>query len=104
MIRNFTAVLTCLICATPGASQTFFGHSNTDCIEFLRYNESSGTDISVDNWIYGYFSGRIRETGRELQIINDLNIPLYDLLRKTCSGDPNMNLQQAADIVYVIIP
>jgi len=104
MIRNFTAVLTCLICATPGASQTFFGHSNTDCIEFLRYNESSGTDISVDNWIYGYFSGRIRETGRDLQIVNNLNIPLYDLVSKTCKANPKLNLLEAADIVYVSIP
>ena len=71
MFKNFTAVLTCLMCATQGATQTFFGHSNTDCVEFLKYNETTGVDTFVGNWIEGYFSGRIRETGRDLQIVND---------------------------------
>lgn len=104
MMRNFTAVLTFLICATPGASQTFFGHSNTECIEFLKYNETTGADTFVSNWIDGYFSGRIRETGRDLKIVNDLEIPLYDLLHKTCKTDPTLTLHEAADIVYVSIP
>ena len=104
MIRNFTAVVTFLICATQGASQTFFGHSNTDCIEFLKYNETTGVDTFVSNWIDGYFSGRIRETGRDLKIVNDLDIPLYGLLLKTCKTDPTLNLHEAADIVYVSIP
>jgi len=39
-----------------------------------------------------------------MKIVNELNIPLYDLLRKTCDNDPTLNLQQAADIVYVAIP
>jgi hypothetical protein len=33
-----------------------------------------------------------------------LNIPLYDLLHKTCVNDPNLNLQEAADLVYLSIP
>jgi len=104
MVHKIVTLFIFLIFASAGVSQTMFGHSNTECIDFLEEHKKSGTDLAISNWILGYFSGRIRETGRELQIINDLNIPLYDLLRKTCSGDPNMNLQQAADIVYVIIP
>ena len=67
-------------------------------------DDENGPDPSVNSWILGYFSGRIRETNRELQIINDLNIPLYDLLHKTCVNDPNLNLQEAADFVYLSIP
>ena len=85
-------------------SQTMFGHSNTSCIEFLTEYESNPSNSAVSNWILGYFSGRIRETGRELKIVNELNIPLYDLLHKECSNNPNLTLREAADIVYTIIP
>lgn len=104
MIRTFSAFVILLICATPVTSQTMFGHANTGCIEFLQKDETAGPGPSVHSWILGYFSGRIRETNRELQIINELNIPVYDLLRKTCQSDPNLNLQKAADIVYLSIP
>ena len=93
-----------LVFANQGASQTLFGHSNTQCIKFLEIHRQNGINADVANWIHGYFSGRIRETGREMQIITELNIPLYDLLHKTCDNDPRLNLQQAADIVYVSIP
>ena len=93
-----------LVFATQSASQTFFGHSNTKCIELLENHKVNGVNTSVLNWIEGYFSGRIRETGREMQIVNELNIPMYDLLHKTCAKNPKLNLQQAADIVYVSIP
>jgi len=93
-----------LVFATQSASQTLFGHSNTKCIELLEDHKVNGINTSVLNWIDGYFSGRIRETGREMKIVNELNIPLYELLRKTCDNDPTLNLQQAADIVYVAIP
>jgi hypothetical protein len=104
MVQRTIAFFIFFIVASAGVSQTMFGHSNTGCIEFLELDKKNGTDPAIYNWIFGYFSGRIRETGRELQIINDLNIPLYDLLHKTCMGDPNINLQQAADIVYAAIP
>ena len=93
-----------LVFATQSASQTLFGHSNTKCIELLENHKVNGVNTSVLNWIEGYFSGRIRETGREMQIVNELNIPMYDLLHKTCAKNPKLNLQQAADIVYVSIP
>lgn len=104
MIRTLSTFLILITCATAGTSQTMFGHSNTECIEFLQKHETNGVDPSVNSWILGYFSGRIRETNRELQIINELNIPLYDLLHKTCVQDPNLNLQEAADNVYLSIP
>jgi hypothetical protein len=104
MMRTFSTFLILILCATSGKSQTMFGHSNTGCIEFIQTGEENGPDPSVNSWILGYFSGRIRETNRELQIINELNIPLYDLLHKTCVNDPNLNLQEAADLVYLSIP
>jgi hypothetical protein len=104
MMQHVNAFLILIICATSGASQTMFGHSNTECIEFLQADETNGPDPSVNSWIFGYFSGRIRETNRELQVINTLNIPLYDLLKKTCVSDPNLNLKEAADAVYFSIP
>ena len=93
-----------LVFATQSASQTLFGHANTSCIELLENHKVDGINTSVLNWIEGYFSGRIRETAREMQIVNELNIPIYDLLHKTCAKNPNLNLHQAADIVYVSIP
>ena len=93
-----------LVFATQSASQTLFGHSNTKCIELLEDHKVNGVNTSVLNWIDGYFSGRIRETSREMQIVNELNIPMYDLLLNTCAKNPKLNLQHAADIVYVSIP
>lgn len=104
MMQKMSTFFILLICASSGTSQTMFGHSNTECIEFIQKDETIGPDPSVNSWILGYFSGRIRETNRELQIINELNIPLYDLLHKTCVSDPNLNLQEAADYVYLSIP
>ena len=104
MTRTFSTFLILMLCATAGKSQTMFGHSNTACIEFIQAGEENGPDPAVNSWILGYFSGRIRETNRELKIINELNIPLYDLLHKTCVNDPNLNLQEAADLVYLSIP
>ena len=104
MMRTFSTFLILMLCATAGKSQTMFGHSNTECIEFIQAGEENGPDPAVNSWILGYFSGRIRETNRELKIINELNIPLYDLLHKTCVNDPNLNLQEAADLVYLSIP
>ena len=103
-MRTFSTFLILILCATSGKSQTMFGHSNTGCIEFIQTDEENGPDPSVNSWILGYFSGRIRETSRELIIINKLNIPLYDLLKKTCISDPNLNLKEAADTVYALIP
>ena len=104
MMRTLSAFLILITCTTSSTSQTMFGHSNTGCIEFIQADDENGPDPSVNSWILGYFSGRIRETNRELQIINELNIPLYDLLHKTCVNDPNLNLQEAADFVYLSIP
>ena len=104
MIRNVSAFLFLIICANSGTTQTMFGHSNTACIEFIQADEKNGPDPSVNSWILGYFSGRIRETSRELQIINRLNIPLYDLVHKACVNNPNLYLHEAADAVYLSIP
>jgi hypothetical protein len=104
MMRNFSTFLILILCATSGKSQTMFGHSNTACIEFIQADEENGPEPAVNRTNLGYFSGRIRETNRELTIINELNIPLYDLLHKTCVNDPNLNLQEAADLVYLSIP
>ena len=104
MVHKIVTLFIFLIFASAGVSQTMFGHSNTECIDFLEEHKKSGTDLAISNWIFGYFSGRIRETGRDLQIVNNLNIPLYDLVSKTCKANPKLNLLEAADIVYVSIP
>ena len=90
--------------ATSGISETMFGQSNTTCIDFLTKHDADGMQTAVNDWLNGYFSGRIRETGRNLAIINTLNVPLYDLLFKMCENNPNLHLSEAADAVYVIIP
>ena len=90
--------------ATSGISETMFGHSNTTCIDFLSKHDADGMQTSINDWLNGYFSGRARETGRNLTIKNTPNTPLHDPLLKMCENDPNLNLSEAADAVYVIIP
>ena len=92
------------VCATPSISQTMFGQANTTCIDFLSKHDTYGEQLAVRDWIYGYFSGRIRETNRDLSIVNNLEIPIYDLLNKTCADDPTLMLNTAADKVYASIP
>lgn len=104
MSHKFALFLFMYVFATPGISETLFGESNTTCIDFLTKHDADGIQTPINNWLHGYFSGRSRETGRNLAIINTLNIPLYDLLRKMCENDPNLHLSEAADSVYVIIP
>jgi len=93
-----------LMLATNLQGQTMFGYADTQCVQFLREHDKASTTLAVKNWIFGYFSGRIRETSRNLQIVGDLNIPLYDLVHKECSKDPKLTVRQAADLVYVLIP
>ena len=104
MKHKLASFLFISVFATSGVSETLFGQSNTTCIDFLTRHDADGMQTSVNDWLNGYFSGRIRETGRNLTIINTLNVPLYDLLLKTCENDPNLHLSEAADAVYVIIP
>lgn len=92
------------VTATSVCGQTMFGEANTDCIDFLNRNKQEVTIASVDNWLKGYFSGRVRETQRDLEIIDHLNIPIYALLIKACEEDPNLKLHQAADNIYFMIP
>jgi hypothetical protein len=104
MSRKLASFLFISVFATSGISETMFGQSNTTCIDFLTRHDADGMQASVNDWLNGYFSGRIRETGRNLTIINTLNVPLYDLLLKMCEKDPNLHLNEAADAVYAIIP
>ena len=104
MVKKLTWFLFISVLATSGISEVMFGQSNTTCINFLKKHDADGMQSSIDDWLHGYFSGRSRETGRNLAIINTLNIPIYDLLRKMCEKDPNLHLNEAADAVYVIIP
>ena len=92
------------VCATPGVGQTMFGHADTTCIDFLSKHDKDGEQPAVRDWLEGYFSGRVRETNRDLTIVNNLQLPIYDLLHKVCSEDPNIPLNQAADKVYASIP
>lgn len=104
MSHKLASFLFISVLATSGIGETMFGQSNTTCIDFLTKHDANGMQTSVNDWLNGYFSGRIRETGRNLTIINTLNVPLYDLLLKMCETDPNLHLSEAADAVYVIIP
>ena len=104
MINRVPIIMLISLFATIGFSQTMFGYANSSCIEFLEEHKKRGEVVEVVNWINGYFSGRIRETGREMEIVNKLNIPLYDLLRKACINEPTLAVREAADIVYYSIP
>lgn len=104
MIDKVIAFLIISVCATSGASAPMFGQANTDCIDFLSKHDALGDQVAVRDWLHGYFSGRVRETNRDLTIINDLNIPVYDLLHAACENNPNLNLSKAADQVYTLIP
>ena len=104
MKHKLASFLFISVFATSGVSETLFGQSNTTCIDFLTRHDADGMQTSINDWLNGYFSGRVRETGRNLTIINTLNVPLYDLLLKMCEKDPNLHLSEAADAVYVIIP
>jgi len=104
MLHKLASFLFISVFATSGISETMFGQSNTTCIDFLTKHDADGMQTAVNDWLNGYFSGRIRETGRNLAIINTLNVPLYDLLLKMCETNPNLHLSEAADAVYVIIP
>ena len=104
MLRKLASFLLISVFATSGISETMFGQSNTTCIDYLTKHDADGMQTSINDWLNGYFSGRVRETGRNLTIINTLNVPLYDLLLKMCENDPNLHLSEAADAVYVIIP
>jgi len=104
MLHKLASFLFISVFATSGISETMFGQSNTTCIDFLTKHDADGMQTAVNDWLNGYFSGRIRETGRNLTIINTLNVPLYDLLLKMCETNPNLHLSEAADAVYVIIP
>jgi len=104
MLHKLVSFVFISVFATSGISETMFGQSNTSCIAFLTNHDEFGKLSPVKDWLDGYFSGRIRETGRELSIVSDLDIPLYELLHNACRNDPNLNLSQAADIVYTIIP
>ena len=81
-----------------------FGQSNNTCIDFLSRHDTFGEQLAVKDWLEGYFSGRVRETNRDLTIVNNLQLPIYYLLHKACSEDPNIPLNQAADKVYASIP
>ena len=104
MMYKIVTFLFISICATPGLSLTMFGQANTTCIDFLSKHDTYGEKVAVRDWLNGYFSGRIRETNRDLAIVDNLKIPIYDLLNKTCADDPTLNLNTAADKVYAIIP
>ena len=104
MSHKLASFLLISVFATSGTSETMFGQSNTSCIAFLSNHDEHGKQLPVRDWLDGYFSGRIRETGRELSIVSNLDIPLYELLLKACRNDPNLNLSQSADRVYTIIP
>jgi len=104
MKHKLASFLFISVFATSGVSETLFGQSNTTCIDFLTRHDADGMQTSINDWLNGYFSGRVRETGRNLAIIDTLNVPLYDLLIKMCKNDPNLHLSEAADEVYVIIP
>ena len=85
-------------------SQTYFGSGEMSCIEFIEEHTEKGRNVVISDWIKGYFSGRIRETNRDLKIINDLSIPLYDLVLKSCIEEPTLTTRSAADRVYLAIP
>jgi len=104
MIYKVKVFLIISVCATSGASVPMFGQANTDCIDFLSKHDAFGDQVAVRDWLHGYFSGRVRETDRDLTIINDLNIPIYDLLHIACTNNPNLKLSKAADQVYTLIP
>lgn len=104
MICKVKVFLIIAVCATSSASTPMFGQANTDCIDFLSKHDAFGDQVAVRDWLHGYFSGRVRETERDLTIINDLNIPVYDLLHIACTNNPNLKLSKAADQVYTLIP
>jgi len=104
MDKLIIVLLSSWLFTLPVHSQTMFGEANTRCIDLLEENKQSGKVNSVENWLQGYFSGRIRETQRNLIIVNDLNIPIYDLLIKACQKEPMLDLHNAADVVYFEIP
>ena len=92
------------ILATMSYGQTMFGFAEMDCTEMLTRHDRGGKISALEDWLEGYFSGRIRETQRNMAIVRDLNIPIYDLLHKTCTKNPVLNIQEASDLVYVTIP
>ena len=104
MDKLLIVILSSWLVTLPAHSQTMFGEANTGCIELLEEDKQSGKVNRIENWLQGYFSGRIRETQRNLIIIDDLNIPIYDLLIKACQKEPMLDLHNAADVVYFEIP
>ena len=104
MLEKFTLIILMSMFATMSSGQTMFGFAEMHCTEMLTRHDSEGKISALEDWLEGYFSGRIRETQRNMAIVVDLNIPIYDLLHKTCSKNPTLSVQEATDLVYVTIP
>jgi len=104
MFAKFNLIILVSLLASMSSGQTMFGFAEMSCTEMLTRHDSGGKLSELEDWLEGYFSGRIRETQRNMAIVEDLNIPIYDLLHKTCNKNPVLSIQGAADLVYVTIP
>jgi hypothetical protein len=103
-MRSFVFMMIILFVPNMSIGETYFGSGEMSCIEFIEEHTEKGNNVVINDWIKGYFSGRIAETQRDLKIVNDLNIPLYDLVLKSCIEEPTLNTRSAADRVYLAIP
>ena len=104
MIRVIFFCLTFLLITLHTNVQAMFGYSSMPCIELINKHEQDGYVDTISHWLDGYFSGRQKETGHNLSIVQELNIPIYDLLLKVCNQNPMLSLQQSADMVFEKIP
>jgi len=103
-MRSFFFMIVILFAPNMSVGQTYFGSGEMSCIEFIEEHTDKGYNVVINDWINGYFSGRITETQRDLKLVNDLNIPLYDLVLKSCIEEPTLNVRSATDRVYFAIP
>jgi hypothetical protein len=104
LMRGFVFMIVILFVPNISVGQTYFGSGEMSCIEFIEEHTEKGYNVIINDWINGYFSGRIAETQRDLTIVNDLNIPLYDLVLKSCIEEPTLDVRSATDRVYFAIP
>jgi len=81
-----------------------FGSGTKSCIELLKQYEETGANAQDDQWFLGYISGRIIETQRDLEVIDRLEIPIFELVIKSCSENPNLFVHEALNTVYEMLP
>ena len=97
-------LVTQVIAGSHSKPLTLYGLGTKSCIDLLKDYEENGPTAQDEQWFLGYISGRIVETQRDLEVINRLEIPIFELVIKSCSENPNLFVYEAIHKVYEMLP